>query len=283
MKRKKNHIPSSINEKSLEHVAVDLFKIFETEEVTNRPERVNEYFRQEMMKAEIGAEVISNDHISLLESAVKSYLLPAYDVYDAKKQEVERKSQSRKAMPIIAGTVIGLNILELAVFRGMLHRHLLFLGVGAVFEIYVGWLLYTYAWPSMDNKKIGNAASKYFTTAKNLAKKIQTEDRHRALQEIMDGELLEAEAYKLLSQYERPDDFWADYKKVRSVDPINQEAFKLTNAPKFETFLELHLIDQYGPGKREGRFNSLLIKANQYFLAKDRGGYVMKELAKRRN
>jgi len=95
---------------------------------------------------------------------------------------------------------------------------------------------------------------------------------------LMDTDVLRAEALELLTHYDRAEDFWRDYQRVRQADPTAPSEVKNLNVPAFEKFLKFHAGGSVSPTARQHRFNRLFIEANEVFISRDRDKYVLDHL-----
>ena len=107
---------------------------------------------------------------------------------------------------------------------------------------------------------------------------MQTDVDYDNRRQLMDTDILRAEALEILAHYPAPEDFWRDYRKVREVDPTLPAAVKSLNVPAFDRFLKFHVEAGYSRVARQQRFNRLFIEAQEVFLSRDRENYAMNHL-----
>jgi len=111
-----------------------------------------------------------------------------------------------------------------------------------------------------------------------LERKVQTDADYDNRRNLLDTDVLRAEALEILTHYERPEDFWRDYRKVRQADPTVPAELKALNAQAFDKFLRFHVDGQHSEVARQHRFNRLFIEAHEVFISRDREHYVPNHL-----
>jgi hypothetical protein len=111
-----------------------------------------------------------------------------------------------------------------------------------------------------------------------LEEKVQTDIDYDNRRQLLDTDVLRAEALEILTHYDKAEDFWRDYVKMREADPTTPTAMKALNIPAFERFLKFHVDRQHSEVARQHRFNRLFIEAHEVFLSRDRENYVVEHL-----
>jgi hypothetical protein len=111
-----------------------------------------------------------------------------------------------------------------------------------------------------------------------LENRVLTDADYDQRRQLLDSDVLRAEAAEILTHYEQPENFWRDYFKVREADPTVPGEVKQLNVPAFEKFLKYHVNGEFSDIAREQRFNRLFIEAHEVLLSRDREGYVLKHL-----
>jgi hypothetical protein len=95
---------------------------------------------------------------------------------------------------------------------------------------------------------------------------------------LLDTDVLRAEVLEILTHYEKAEDFWRDYAKIRKADPTTPAELKALSVPAFDKFLKFHVDGQHSEVARQHRFNRLFIEAHEVFLSRDRDNYVLGHL-----
>lgn len=265
----------TVEKLSLESVTKDLSDIFQNETIRNRPACVDEYFETMMKNDEISGKIVAIDKYSGLSKIIKEEILPLYDTYAKKKEEIEAKKEKMSIWKYMGGTVLFLELLGGVLSEGRLLMPADLL-ITIPIEAGLGALVYK---ATKWSKEIGikNAESKFFNSVKHMDKKYLTDKNYLTYQEIMDGDLFKAETFTLLSKYSRPEEFWRDYKFVVSSDPISEKQFAKMKVENFSGFLQMHVVGAYNDVKRRERFDALFVEAHKYFVNKDRD-YIKKQL-----
>src|SRR5207244_7672992 len=115
-------------------------------------------------------------------------------------------------------------------------------------------------------------------TIEGLESRIQIDSDYDQRRELLDADVLRAEAAEIVAHYENADDFWRDYLKVREADPTLPGEIKRLNLSSFERFLKFHVDDRYSEAARQHRFNRLFLEAQELFVSRDRASYVLHHL-----
>lgn len=264
----------SMSTLKLTEVCEDLFQTFETSYV-DKEQEVETYFRQLSQKHEMGGALVKPTEYKNLKTIVQSDVMPVYRAYLERKDEILIKKDNRELWKYVVGTVVGANVLEAILTGGRSLRPQIVFFTGLL-EAGLGAGIYG-ATNLADNFKLSMAKRRFFKTVKGIEKKIITGERYDGFQKVMNGDLLKAEAYDVLSRYASPKKFWGDYKRIRKKDPTNKHAVQALKTPAFKKFLNLHSKEIYTSEKREDRFNQLFLLAHEYFMKNDQN-YVVNQM-----
>src|SRR6266850_2110005 len=146
-----------------------------------------------------------------------------------------------------------------------------------ILNAFIGFIIFTAA-QYIDDLFIGRARKRLEKTLEHLDDKVRTDVDYDNRRELLDADVLRADAMEILTHYDQPDSFWRDYLKVREADPTVPAEVKALIVPAFERFLRFHVDGQYSEVARQHRFNSLFIEAHQILLSRERDKYVLNHL-----
>jgi hypothetical protein len=147
----------------------------------------------------------------------------------------------------------------------------------AILNSFIGFIIYTAA-QYVDDLQLNRARKRLEKSLEGIDSKVQTDVEYDQRRQLLDTDVLRAEALEILTQYERPEDFWRDYRKVREMDPTVPAELRSLNVPAFEKFLKFHVDGQHSAVARQHRFNRLFIEAHEVFLSRDREHYAVNHL-----
>ena len=147
----------------------------------------------------------------------------------------------------------------------------------AILYSFIGFIIYSAA-QYFDDLHLSRARKRLEKSIESLELKVQTDIDYDQRRQLLDTDILKAEALEILSHYERPQDFWRDYRKAREADPGVPAEVRALNLPAFERFLKFHVTGQYSPVARQNRFDRLFIEAHELFVSRDREHYVLNHL-----
>jgi hypothetical protein len=141
----------------------------------------------------------------------------------------------------------------------------------------IGFIIFT-ATQYIDDLYLARARRRLEKSIENLEEKVQTDIDYDNRRQLLDTDVLRAEALEILTHYEKAQDFWRDYLKIRQADPTTPTEMKALNVPAFEKFLKFHVDGQHSEVARQQRFNRLFIEAHEVFISRDRENYVLDHL-----
>jgi hypothetical protein len=121
----------------------------------------------------------------------------------------------------------------------------------------------------VDDIHLARARRRLEKSIEGLETRVQIDSDYDQRRELLDADLLRGEAAEILTHYEKPEDFWNDYLKVREADPT---------LPAFERFLRFHVDGRSSETARQHRFNRLFLEAHELFVSRDRANYVTNHL-----
>ena len=257
---------------TLTTIAPELFKQFETGASANAPV-VNEFFIQLAKRQELQKDPVDAGYYAALESVVKDDVLPVYEAYANRRDEIKKRQEQRSLGKYVLWTVGVLQGIELIASRGRSLRPLI-LGPSLIIEAIAGATFYGLA-QIKDDSQLKSAKKRFFANISGLDRKLIVDTQYDAFKaQSGENESLSAEAVELFGQYDSPGDFWRDYFAVRKTDPTATTDRERLPTQKFDTFLNGHVTGKYNEQARLARFNSLFLLAHQAFLKRSEEHYV---------
>jgi hypothetical protein len=243
------------------------------------PKAVDDYFIQrlkqdEMQHADVDARLYEG-----LRTVIKAEVLPLYHQYRLETARVRERKQKRKLWQYVLGTVAGIEFLEALVMRGRSLAPQVLIP-SAILNTFIGFIIYTAA-QYFDDLHLNRARKRLEKSLEGLDLKVQTDVEYDAHRQLMDTEVLRAEALEILAHYEQPKDFWRDYFRVRKADPTVPAEIQRLSLPAFEKFLRFQVESQRSAIARQQRFNRLFIEAHEIFLSRDRERYALEHLSRK--
>lgn len=208
-----------------------------------------------------------------LRQLVKIEVLPLYEQYRASTARIRERKQNRKLWQYVLGTVAGLELLQAIITRGKSMAPQVLIPT-AILHSFIGFIIYTAA-QYIDDRQLARARKRLEKSLEHVDLKIQTDVDYDNRRQLLDADILRAEALEILVHYKQPEDFWRDYRKVREEDPTVPSAVKSLNIPPFERFLKYHVDGTFSEAARQHRFNRLFIEAQEMFISRDRENYVL--------
>jgi hypothetical protein len=239
---------------------------------------VDDYFIQrlkqdEMQHAEVDARLYEG-----LRKAVQAEVLPLYEQYRRETLRLRERKQKRKLWQYVLGTVACFEVLEALATRGRSIAPQVLMPTAILYS-FIGFIVYAAA-QYVDDVQLARARHRLEKALEALGGKVETDADYDSRRQLLDSDVLRAEAMEILTHYSRPEDFWRDYLRVREADPAVPGELKALNAPAFDKFLKYHIDGQYSPVARQHRFNRLFLEAHEVFISRDREHYVSKHLQK---
>jgi hypothetical protein len=236
------------------------------------PKVVDDYFVQHLKQDEMQHAEVDPRHYEGLRAAVKTEVLPLYEKFRHETAAARERKQKRKVWQYVLGTVAALEILEALFIHGRLAVPQM-LVPSLILETFIGFIVYNAA-QYIDDLQISSARKRLERAIEALQDKALTDAEYDQRRELLDADVLRAEALEILTAYERAEDFWRDYLKVRHADPTLPSEIKALQATAFEKFLKFHIDGQTSAAARQHRFNRLFIEASEVFISRDREHYV---------
>jgi len=242
-----------------------------------RPPRiVDDYFIQRIKEDEMQHAQVDPRLYEGMREVVKTEVLPLYEQFRGETARIRERRQKRKVWQYVLGTVGFLEILEAIVTHGRsIAPQVLFPSV--ILESFIGFIIYSAA-QYIDDLQLNRARKRLEKSIELIQGIAQTDAAYDQRRELLDADVLRAEALEILTHYERPEDFWRDYRKVREADPTTPGERKALNLPAFDKFLKFHVEGEQSAVARQQRFNRLFIEAHEVFISRDRENYVRQHL-----
>lgn len=240
------------------------------------PKTVDDYFIQLVKREEMDKAIIDTRLYDCLRKAVRQDVVPLYERYLRETARTRERRQNRKVWQYVLGTVAVIEVLEVFVTRGRSMSPAVFIPT-AILNAFLGFILFMAA-QYIDDLQLARARKRLDRSLEQLDDKVFIDTEYDQRRELMDHDVLHAETLELLTQYDRAEDFWRDYKKIRIADPTLPAELRALNLPAWEKFLKFHAQSQYSQAAREHRFNQLFLEAQELFISRDRAGYVISHL-----
>jgi hypothetical protein len=267
-----------MNDLQLKKISRDIIEHAEKGFVPEKglPKVVDDYFIQQLKQDEMRHTEVDPRLYENLRRLVKSDVLPLYEQFLAESARIRERKQQRKLWRYVLGTAAICEVIEAVLTRGRSIAPQTLIPT-AILYAFIGSIVYV-ATQYLDDVQLGRARKRLDRAIEGLESRVQTDAEYDSRRELMDEDILRSETVEVLAHYDRPEDFWRDYAKVRDVDPTTAAEMKAVNVPAFERFLKYHLQDRYSAIARQQRFNRLFIEAHEIFISRDRDGYTMKHL-----
>jgi len=237
---------------------------------------VDDYFIQQLKQDEMEHLDVDWRRYEGLRAMVKAEVLPLYEQYRTATARIRERRQNRKLWQYVLGTVAAIELLEAIFTRGRSIAPQVLIPT-AIFDCFIGFIIYTTA-QYLDDRQLARARKRLEKSIDGLDRKVQTDADYDNRRQLMDTDILRAEALEILAHYPQPQDFWRDYRKVREADPTLPAAVKSLNVPAFERFLKFHAEGGHSAVARQHRFNRLFIEAQEVFVSRDRENYALNHL-----
>jgi hypothetical protein len=240
------------------------------------PKVVDDYFVQQLKRDEMEHAEVDSRLYEGLRKMVQAEVVPLYARYRRETARVRERKQKRKLWQYVLGTVAFCEFLEAILTRGRSMAPQVLVPT-AILECFIGFIIYVTA-QYVDDLQLASARKRLERSLEGLELKAQTDADYDNRRQLMDADVLQAEAMEILTHYERPEDFWRDYYRVRAADPTVRAEVQALNVPAFEKFLKYHVDGQYSVAARQHRFNRLFMEAHEVFISRDRDAYVLQHL-----
>lgn len=243
------------------------------------PRAVDDYFIQKLKQEELEHAQVDPRLFEGLRNMVKEEVLPLYEQFRKETARVRERRQKRKLWHYVLGMVGVCEVLEAILTRGRSIAPPVMIPAAILYS-FIGLIVYTAA-QYIDDLTLTRARRRLERSIQGLEGRVKTDMEYDQRRELLNDEVLRAEALEILAHYDRPEDFWRDYRKVREADPTVPSQVKALNVPAFAKFLKFHLEGQSSEAARQSRFNRLFIEAHELFLSRDRANYVLEHLKPR--
>jgi len=237
---------------------------------------VDDYLIQRFKEDELSHAQVDPKIYDGLRTMVKVEIVPLFARYLAESVRFRERKLNRKLWRYVLGTVAVLELLEALFSRGRSLAPQVLIPTG-IFYAFLGFILYTAA-QYLDDRHLVRARHRLERSIEGLDRRVQTDVAYDNRRQLLDTDVLRAEALELLAHYERPEDFWRDYRKVREADPTTPAAVQKLRLPAFERFLKFHVDGLDSALAREQRINRLFLEAQEAFVNRDRARYVLDHL-----
>jgi len=240
------------------------------------PKVVDDYFIQRLKEDELQHADVDARLYEGLRKMVKAEVLPLYEQFLLDTARNRERKQRRKLWQYVLGTVGFCEVLEAVVTPGRSIAPQVLIP-SAILYSFIGFIIYTAA-QYLDEIQLNRARKRLEKSLEGLERKVQTDADYDNRRSLLDTDVLRGEALEILTHYERPEDFWRDYRKVREADPTVPAELKALNLPAFDKFLRFHVDGQHSEVARQHRFNRLFIEAHEVFISREREHYVPNHL-----
>lgn len=241
------------------------------------PKVVDDYFIQRLKEDEMQQASVDARLYEGLRQMVQTDVVPLYEQYRRDAARIRERKQKRKVWQYVLGTLGALEVLEALLTRGRSIAPQALIPTAILYS-FLGFIIYTAA-QYLDDRQLARARKRLEKSLEGLDSKVQTDVDYDSRRELLDAEVLRAEALEILAHYPQPEAFWRDYVKVRRADPTVPPELKALELPAFEKFLKYHVDGQHSFVARQQRFNRLFIEAHEVFLSRDREHYVLQHLS----
>ncbi len=240
------------------------------------PRAVDDYFIQHLKQAEMEHASVDPRLYEGLRAMVKAEVLPLYQQYRLETQRFRERKQRRNLWYYVLGTVGAFEFLEAIATRGRSIAPQVLIPTALLYS-FIGFIIYVAA-QYVDDIHLARARRRLEKSIEGLETRVQIDSDYDQRRELLDADLLRGEAAEILTHYEKPEDFWNDYLKVREADPTLPGEVKKLNVPAFERFLRFHVDGRSSETARQHRFNRLFLEAHELFVSRDRANYVTNHL-----
>ena len=211
-----------------------------------------------------------------LRQLLRSEVAPLYEQYRRVCDAILERKHKRKLIYYVGGTIIVFELLEVILTRGKsLIPAVLIPNLLA--SSFVGFMVYL-ATQYIDDLFLTRARRQFLRSCQCLDQRVVTDAEYDNRRRLAEADVLKAETMEIISQYAGANEFWADYVKVRTLDPTTPNELRQLNLPPFEKFLKHHASGECSTFSRQNRFNQLFLEAHALYVAKDRERYALSTL-----
>lgn len=237
---------------------------------------VDDYFIQLVKREEMNRADINPRLYDSMRGLVRQEVLPLYEQYRRETARIRERRQNRKLWQYVLGTVAVIEGLEAILTRGRSMAPQVLIPT-AILNSFLGFVVYAGA-QYFDELLLRRARKRLEASLDNLETMALTDLEYDDRRQLLDADVLRAEALEVLTYYSKPEDFWRDYRKVREADPTLPGELRGLELPAFEKFLRFHVEGQTSAAARQHRFNRLFVEAQEVFINRDRDHYVLNHL-----
>ena len=261
-------------------LAPELFQRFEAAAGADRNRIIDDYFVELTKREEMDLGTVEPGYFYALKQIVRQDVVPLFDDYVRKRDEIQRRQTQRSPVKYVLGTIVGIETLEMILAKGKVFSPALLI-LSFIVEALIGFSIFGLA-HLKDNRQITGAKTGLLQSLHHLDQRLIVDKQYASFKEIMGSDdLLRAEALEVIGQYSDPNQFWRDYVRVRIADPVTKADHGRLGIAPFDSFLKLHADGVYNEQAREHRFNGLFVLAHQAFLKRDSEHYALDHLSRR--
>jgi hypothetical protein len=240
------------------------------------PRVVDDYFVRRLKQDEMELASVDPSLVEGLRNIVQSEVLPLYEQFRAETARFRDRRSARQVWRYVLGTVGVCEAIEAILTRGRSIVPTVLIPTAILYS-FLGFIIYTAA-QYFDELHIRRARRRLEKSIEALEGKAQTDAAYDQRRQLLDADILRAEALEILTHYHSAEDFWRDYRRVREADPTVPGELKALNAPGFEKFLKYHTDGHYSSVARQQRFDRLFFEAHEILLSRDRQNYILNHL-----
>jgi hypothetical protein len=242
------------------------------------PRVVDDYFVRRLKQDEMDQATVDPGLVEGLRNIVHSEVLPLYEQFRAETARFRDRRSARQVWRYVLGTVAIFEVIEAILTKGRSIVPTVLIPTAILYS-FLGFIIYTAA-QYFDELQIRRARRRLEKSIEALEGKAQTDAEYDQRRQLLDADVLRAEALEILTHYHSPEDFWRDYRRVREADPTVPGELKNLNAPGFEKFLKFHIDGHFSSVARQQRFDRLFFEAHEILLSRDRQNYILDHLKK---
>ena len=240
------------------------------------PKVVDDYFVQRLKKDEMQHAGVNPGLYEGMRKMVQTEVVPLYERYRQETAQFRERRQGRKLWQYVLCTTGVFEALEAVLTRGRSIAPMVLIPTAILYSL-IGFIIYAAA-QYFDELQLLRARKRLEKSIEGLEGKVQTDVDYDNLRRLVDSDILHAEAVEILTHYQKPQEFWRDYCKVREADPTVPGELKALKTPAFERFLKFHVDGNCSDVARRQRFDRLFIEAHEVLLSRDRTNYVLEHL-----
>src|SRR5258706_9261749 len=240
------------------------------------PKVIDDYFIQRLKQDEMEHASVNARLYEGLRKLVQVEVRPLYEQFRLDTARSRDRKQKRKLWQYVVGTAGVCLILEMLLTRGRSLIPQVLLPTAIIYS-FIGFIIYAAA-QYIDDLNLTRARNRLERSLDRIQNKVETDIEYDDRRELLNEDVLHAEALEVLAQYQKPQDFWRDYRKIREIDPTSPSKLRTLNALAFEKFLKFHVNGQHSELARQQRFNRLFVEAHEIFISQDREHYVLNNL-----